>query len=84
MTSNLNHWLNGMPVIPLGDPDFAGWSNGAPFVDLGESGGGPGVYAGSRIISPRREKRNTFDFTGDPWRMRLVTPRIETARSPST
>ncbi len=84
MTDDLSFWLNGAPVIGLGDANFNAWLNGAPFTDLGSSGGGGGVYGGSRIVSPHREKRNRLDFTADPWRIRLVSPRIETTRSPST
>lgn len=81
MTNELSAWLNGVPVIAFGDPEFGAWLGGAPFVDAGDAtGGGPGILGGARIVSPRRERVQAMVFA--PWHVRLVSPKISIGRSP--
>ena len=82
MTSEFSIWLNGAPVIASGDPEFSVWLYGAPLVDIGAAGGGPGIFGGMRIVSPKRERANTITFTSLPWHVRRASPRIMIGRSP--
>lgn len=72
MTSNLDQWLCGVPMVLSGDLNFEVWICGAPFVDLaGPSGGGAVGSGGARIVSPRQPADRVMNFSFSTYRRRV-------------